>query len=575
MTLTQRHQNSNVGDYWYTISITLSSNGCCSVNDAERIAVVISAMMNTSGGVLQIQIDTGNMVPGSCESTIKEFDSQLLRIITTQGNWIPRQSFLSCVKACVKDISKNLSFFINKASDLVTHHTYAYIPEADEVRLITDHDIVCRMLRECSCKGEERCQNHLYPEPELESILKGTDHLSMDTSFAPAHGSQYFCRYYKLHDRSLIEVLCTQSVRNDIKELISALANSDGGSIFLGVTNTDTPVVKGYTLDVQQLSECLSQLIDGQGGNDIAVWSTVKSVHENWKQFIHPVSGCDVDKYVIEIRLRKCQGGMFCSMPQCLELSDSGDIRPIIHFEEWKDKMLRTYKLESGKTIGTWEDHFSEAVGAEANLPSDIGRLEEQKNSSRWQTAIEERDSETSEVFQWWLGHNQDVTGESLRFDHCCARELADNAIDIQKPFSFFPSQQTVVEQYENVPGIHAALMEIAHVYRNDNGAGVIIQNICDHLGGDLKGILPRHHTCDIIILKTKSRPSVISVLSNDCNKEGATLYNTSLTCLIKRLCLVTYSYSKCLSIQGQVYCIGSGFESVEEREVNYPEEYL
>ncbi len=219
----------------------MSINGCCYVRDAEQIAVAMSAMMNTSGGVLDVQIDTGNLGPDSCcEGKLKEFGNQLLRIITTQEKWITKRLFSSYVKQRVQEQSRKMLFFVAKAKDLVTHSSYAYTHESGEVKLITEHDVACRMLWECSCKDEEKCQHHEDSQAEFQSALSDTEKLNTDACLPETLRTHYFCRYYQLHDRPLNKILCTQSVSSDIKQLVSALANTDGGSIFLGVTHTQT-----------------------------------------------------------------------------------------------------------------------------------------------------------------------------------------------------------------------------------------------------------------------------------------------------------------------------------------------
>ncbi len=155
------------------------------------------------------------------------------------------------------------------------------------------------------------------------------------------------------------------------------------------------------------------------------------------------------------------------------------------------------------------------------DLPSDIGLLEGQKLPMPHMTE-DAKKSQTSEIFQWWLGNNDVVRSELLHFEQCCARELAYCAIDIKKPFTFFPLAQTVMGQYSNAPNAHSALMDIERVYKEGNGCGVIIQNMSDNIPGQMKDIVPCNHVCDVIVMKPKSRPSVISVLSNDCNKAEA-----------------------------------------------------
>ncbi len=572
-------QNPNLGDYYYTLGITLSTNGCCSVSKAEQIAVVMSAMMNTSGGVLvlEVQTDTEDVGPGRCDVNLKEFGSNLLTVITAQEKWIPEHVVSRYVKQCVQEKSSKILFFLAKAKDLVTHCSYAYILHSSDVKLTTDHNVTCRMLQECSCTHEDKCQHHEDRLPELQSALSDADRLNVDTCLPYTLRTQYICRYYQLHNRSLTEILCTQSVSSEIKELVSALANTDGGSILLGVTYTESPIVKGYTLgdiSVHQLNECLSRLINGQGGTDTTIWSTVNPVHENWKFFLHPMSSDDVIRHVIEIRVRKCPGGMFCSMPLCFEVRHSGEILPMNHFGEWKQKMLFTYKPEAGKVVGNWKDHFRDP---DTYQHSDIGMLEEQ-TPSRLQTTVGENDCQTSKVFQWWLTNNENITSEALSFDQCCARELADDAININKPFMLFPSVQTAMGWYEDATDIHSALTEIEEKYRDGNGAAVIIQKMADHLTGERKDILYSHHVCDIVVLKAKSRPSVISVMRNYCDKAVAEHYNRTLVCHLKRLCLLTYRHlcdsSTHLCFQRHLYYIGSGFDSAEEN-VKYPEEYL
>ncbi len=546
------------------------------MSDAEEIAVVISAMMNTSGGLLQVQIDTGKAVPGGCCKTkLKTFESHLVQIITTEENCIPKRLFAECVKSCIDQKADKISFFINKASDLITNHTCAYILESGDVKCITDHDTVCRLLRVCSCKGEDKCQHHKGRFPELQSALSHTYKLKIDTCIPDTLRTQYVCRHYQLHDRYLTEVLGSRSVSSDIKELVSALANTDGGSIFLGVTCTDPPVVKGYTLndiDKQHLNEYFVQLINGE-----AIWSIAQPVHENWKLFVHPVAGSDIGRHVIEIRVKKCVGGMFCSMPLCFEVSHSGDILPLKQFKEWKQKMLLTYKPELGEVPGKLEDHFGETIVKEVDLPSDVGLLEEQ-TSLIYEPTLLNTEPKISHVFQWWLVNNDNINSESLCFNHCCAIELADDAIDIQKPFTMFPSAETVIEQFQSVPDFNSSLRDIEQKYRDNNGAGVIIKKMADHLPGALIDVLPNHHVCDIIVLKANCRPSVISVLKYDCDKAAAEHYNRTLIYLLKRLCVLRYSHmcdsNTHLCFQRHLYYIGGGFD-VGEEYINYPEEYL
>ena len=134
------------------------------------------------------------------------------------------------------------------------------------------------------------------------------------------------------------------------------------------------------------------------------------------------------------------------------------------------------------------------------------------------------------------------------------------------------------MEQNDNSTDIYSALTGIEQKYRNEKGAGVIIQNMPDDLTTELNDIIPHNHVCDVIVLTANCRPSVISVLSNDCDKAAAEQYVGTLACLLKRLCLLTYRHwcdrSTHLCFQRRLYYIGSGFD-LEDDKVYYPEEYL
>ena len=99
-----------------------------------------------------------------------------------------------------------------------------------------------------------------------------------------------------------------------------------------------------------------------------------------------------------------------------------------------------------------------------------------------------------------------------------------------------------------------------------------------DDLTTELNDIISHNHVCDVIILTANSRPSVISVVSNDCDKAASEQYVGTLACLIKRRCLLTYRHwcasSTHLCFQRQLYYVGCWFD-LEDENVCYPDEYL
>ena len=79
LNLPSRYYDLDLGDYCYRTGVTMSQNGSCSVADAEKIAAVMSALMNTSGGVLAVFTDTS-----TCQKQIslQETQEKLVKVIT-------------------------------------------------------------------------------------------------------------------------------------------------------------------------------------------------------------------------------------------------------------------------------------------------------------------------------------------------------------------------------------------------------------------------------------------------------------------------------------------------------------
>ncbi len=390
--LSEKTPDLDIGEYYYEISINPSRNGCCKVHVVERIAVVISAMLNTSGGVLELQIE-----PGACISqlSLEKVENTLVRIITAQEKWIPHYLFAKYVERYIQWQINRIYFFVNKASHLVTHCYNAYSTNHGEIKLITDYNVSYSMVCECSFPEQEPRKNH-NNQQEVHSAVLDTEHLEKDTCLPVKVGEKYLCRAYNFRSRTLVEVLNTQSVSRDIKEMVSALANTSGGSIFLGVAYSDVPQVKGYKWNgnsSSEIEELLSEIIDGTDRSGITIWSSVSSAKKKWKVFIHPVSGGKEDTRLTEIRVQGCPGGMFCSMPLCYMISYSGDILPLNRFEEWKEKIIQTPN-QPLRERGPYETHFSDALNdeevKEADLPVDV-MVRQDKMSSKVQETTKDQ----------------------------------------------------------------------------------------------------------------------------------------------------------------------------------------
>ena len=576
-----RSYDLDLGEYCYRIGVTLSQNGSCPVAAAEEIAAVISALMNTSGGVLAVCVDITR-----CQKPIslKKSKEKIVNIITEREKWIPGILFPTFVKLRVIEERQEIVFFVNKADHFVTHITNAYHSDGNEVKPLCQYQSVCSGLRGCCCTAERLCNHHLNTTAALTSSL--TDSMRIATldfqmRLSPLEGTTCKYKAYSSHGRNLNELLKSSSVQDDIRKIVSALANGDGGSLLLGVTDTDTPVVKGCTwgtTTLQEVEQLLSEIIDGKEDSRVSIWSNPTLEKRQWKLFVHLVNGCDEEIRVVEIRVPQCVGGMFCAMPVGFVINTSGEISSLEHFWEWKKTMLQSLQAEH-KEDATVENHFEvETMDNEPTVqpPARPDKQPEGTNIDPSNNTPEMKDTQRDKVFQWWATGRNDVIGESYSFDECCARNLAEEVMN-PKTFTLFPSIESTMEHKRDSPDLKLALLEIQERYEEDMGVGILIENIEDP-SGELNLITGTNQVLNVVILRQSRRPMLISLVGGECTTSLAKRYTALLACLFKRLCLLTYR-SLCnrntyLCFERQVYRIGMGFEPLVEN-ISYPPEYL
>ncbi len=182
-----------------------------------------------------------------------------------------------------------------------------------------------------------------------------------------------------------------------------------------------------------------------------------------------------------------------------------------------------------------------------------------------------------SRIFKWWLSSTDDVIGESLRFDHCCAKDLADDVMDLSSPFGLFPPTEAVVGIDGKVFNLGQAFRDIEQKYIDGNGAGCVIEELIDSSSA-MTMVRPKNHVYDIIVLRENERPTIISLVGKECDISAAKRYCTELACFLKRICLLTYKelcYTNThLSFQRYLHYADNGFIALED-EVTYPKEYM
>ncbi len=560
MILPTRSHDLELGEYCYRITDTISTSTMCSVVVAEEIAAVISALMNTSGGVLQLLIEAAARHP----IDVEKFGKNVEEMITQWEKWIPVDDFAGFVKQCPIKEKHTVYFFVAKPTHTVTLHTNAFYFVENEIRPLKDYMTLCGKLR-------SRDDVKIPIALAIRAPIAVTEELGLATgkSFECPDNKTYQFRMYELNGRTLLDVLGTESVKCELRELVSALANSGGGSLMLGVTDdTHPPRVKGYTLSLDdttchRLKEAFSEI-------------TLFELGEREVLRFHKVACDEREKFVIEIYSENCPGGMFCAMPLCFEASEAGDVAPLGKFEDWKKKMLQTYESQPNRAQCILDGHFVPEEGGDSELPV-CGNIPHSRTSDACDTThVEnvENPTSTSEEFPWWLASDDGVVVESLQFKHSCAKEIADDVLDMTSRFTLFPLPEKIIERHVHVDNLRQAIRDIELKYGDSNGAACVVEDAFVSITA-IKEVRTCH-VCDVIILRESQRPSIVSIMKKECDATLAKRYSMAFTCALKRECLrKNFSDSSThLSFERHLYYLGIGFDSLGEK-ISYPNEYM
>ena len=545
--------------------------------------MVLSALINSGGGVVII-----HLVPTAGHNIdLDACQKKIVLLITKQELWIPKNVFNDTICSKKNDAEKEIYFFTNKTRHLITHNSNAYYLDESNPECITSHNALKGMIGTCTCINDTICDKHknIAGKSHIKSVLSNRNTLRANNSF-PALESDtetHFYRNYQLNGRSLPDVLNTQSVQCEILKLVSALANTKGGSIFLGVTNTATPTVVGYRLtgnDQTYTEQCISDILTGSNPAPLTIWGypQIESTHY-WKTFVHNVVGDG--RKVIEIRVNKCPGGMFCALPVCLDIRDTGEIHQIDSFNEWKRRVLQGTCISDSShddDSECYDKHFERTEMTDKDTPPDSDMPPPTGTPST--IPKPHKQTVSSSQFCWWLSDDDGVVAESLQFDQCCSKELADSVMDISTSFSTFPPTEAISERFANIEHLDDILKEILQEHQGDNGVAVFMENVPDAvlpIYGTLKHVTPVHHVFDLVIVKENQPPVIVTIIKEDCDRDDAKKYCLKLGQLLKRDCSKYTGMDKGnmkFFFQCQLYFIGRGYVHLQQ-EVHYPKDYL
>ncbi len=237
--------------------------------------------------------------------------------------------------------------FVSKSSRVVTFKYNAYTRHATGIEPVTDTGEITQIL----CAGKETTLTECTTQ--LKELLKTRESFHHNEEIPPEYcesqNTEFKHYYYDDMEKKDLDFNAShlKSRLDRDKELlanVSAFANTDGGSLILGVKESGkNPVIRGFqtTHNHKQeemalesyLENTLCRCIWSGNSDDLPVRG------KDWDVFYHEVSQPSGKlSQVIEIRVPKHSKGMFLNPPVYFVVSDSGQRAELTDFQEWVKK---------------------------------------------------------------------------------------------------------------------------------------------------------------------------------------------------------------------------------------------
>ena len=293
----------------------------------DEIVKKTCALLNSGGGVLKIAILDHQEIP------VKKFLQKVDEF------WQP---------------------FEGKLTDLVKPSTYKdvfdrHLVGSEEIRLLINApQHLCTMRYNLYFAGDARVHETTFGQA-LELVQKSSKNVDVCLKNLPklpeAFRFDHNCGFPESkqiqfkHFSGERKILENHDQREKLQKHISAFANTNGGVILLGIT--DSGNILGVDMKKNNEGKIMERVISMIENVKFPV-TQEREVH--WDIEFIRVSGCDTsqDLAVVAIKVAgmKSLGGVFMKRPESYELSENDTIK-VIEFDHWKQRMLSGSKLQT------------------------------------------------------------------------------------------------------------------------------------------------------------------------------------------------------------------------------------
>ena len=437
-------------DYSFVMNIGINTYA---KEAGEEIAKCVTALMNTSGGLVVLYCNRAE--------SDKKRDQWLMNMKDhVTKKWIPNSTYRSLIRYRYLKIMGQLRIylFVCKSSHIVTFKYNAHGRHATGIEPLTHIEDISQMM--CAGKGTtlRECTS------QMKGILKTRESFCQNKEIPPEYceSQNTEFKHYYYDDRETSELIFVasdlQSRLGRDKELlanVSAFANTDGGSLILGVKESGKyPIVRGFQTTGKQKEEekALESYIE-QSLHD-CIWSgnsdNLPARGKDWEIFYYDVSqpNAQLDK-VIEIRVPRHSSVMFLNPPVCFMVNNTGSLEECKDFRKWKEQIcpsslptrrenkcnrLQAHIKSSRSPPKGPEDRRQHAK----NRPPSKVHNDSLPNSKDHPT--EDVQSEDVKLQKSFHGDDIEITVHDLNFLDCCTVKMAKYLDNHQGEKFWYPS---------------------------------------------------------------------------------------------------------------------------------------
>ncbi len=430
----------------------------------KEIAKHMTAFMNTSGGLILLYSN----IPGSDKARdnwIMGFESHL------KNNWIPESLLQALVRYqyLEKDGQLCIYIFVSKSPHLVTFEFHAYGRLATCVSPIKDIQRVQAMIhepQECSRRTECPSQmRKLLPEDQAFSIgyripVEYRESETMEFKHCYCGTSQETSEKTELPWFTANEL---KRKLGDHLKYLSAFANTQGGSLVLGVEETgEFPVVRGFPVTPNQkaaesqVTKYLKKRLEKCIWHGDPDYKPVMG--QDWGVVYHKVIADDGgERKMIEVRIAKHSGGMFLQSPAYYVVDKDGKTEEKKDFSDWSAHFQDIAATSHSDTTDTQQDlrKHTESEGTEINSQAnrDNPVLSAPKDQPQPVTAVAAIETKVPRFFKESDSeYKTDILVQGLSMHDCCTIKMSQHIKSLQRKGDkvWFPPIDHIRQQLPN-----------------------------------------------------------------------------------------------------------------------------